>query len=241
MKAVIIGYGVMGHEVEKVLAERGHELLMTIDADERAKFDSELFRQADVAIEFSTPATAFGNVETCLRAGVSVVSGTTGWNDRIPDAERLCNELGGTFFHASNFSIGVNILFRVNAYLAQLMERFPDYEVSMREVHHTRKKDAPSGTAITLAEGILKHLSRKHGWVNTPACDEQLGIESVREGDVPGIHEIRYESDADLLTLRHEAKGRRGFAMGAVLAAEFAATHRGVLGMDDLFGAETTH
>ena len=239
MKAVIIGYGVMGHEVEKILSERGHELLMTIDAGEEAKFGTERFRQADVAIEFSTPATAFGNVAACLRAGVPVVSGTTGWNDRIPEAEQMCRELNGAFFHASNFSIGVNILFRVNACLAELMERFPDYDVSMREVHHTRKKDAPSGTAITLAEGILSRLSRKHGWVNEAVNGgDRLGIESVREGDVAGIHEIRYESEADRITLRHEAKGRRGFALGAVLAAEFTRTHHGVLGMDDLFGLQ---
>ncbi len=238
MKAVIIGYGVMGHEVEKALAERGHELLMTIDAGENDKFGSELFREADVAIEFSTPATAFDNVAACLKAGVPIVCGTTGWNDRIPEAQQLCKELDGTFFHASNFSIGVNVLFRVNAYLAQLMERFPEYEVSMQEIHHTRKKDAPSGTAITLAEGILQHLSRKRGWVNTHAEGDLLGIESVREGDVPGIHEVRYESDADLLVVRHEAKGRRGFARGAVLAAEFAATRKGVLSMDDLFDSD---
>lgn len=156
MKTVIIGYGTMGHEIERVLIDRGHTVLFTVDAGEEAKLATERLAQADVAIEFTTPATAFGNVETCLRAGVPVVCGTTGWNERREEAEKLCEELDGTFFWSSNFSIGVNILFRVSEYLARIMDRFPEYAVSMREVHHTRKKDAPSGTAVTLAEGILR-------------------------------------------------------------------------------------
>ena len=170
--------------------------------------------------------------------GVPVVCGTTGWNERREEAEKLCEELDGTFFWSSNFSIGVNILFRVSEYLARIMDRFPEYAVSMREVHHTRKKDAPSGTAVTLAEGILRNIGRTEAWVNHETdCPSALGIVSVREGDVAGIHEGIYDSVADTITLCHEAKGRRGFAVGAVMAAEFAAGHKGVLTMDDMLGS----
>lgn len=229
----------MGHEIERVLIDRGHTVLFTVDAGEEAKLATERLAQADVAIEFTTPATAFGNVETCLRAGVPVVCGTTGWNERREEAEKLCEELDGTFFWSSNFSIGVNILFRVSEYLARIMDRFPEYAVSMREVHHTRKKDAPSpGTAVTLAEGILRNIGRTEAWVNHETdCPSALGIVSVREGDVAGIHEVIYDSVADTITLCHEAKGRRGFAVGAVMAAEFAAGHKGVLTMDDMLGS----
>ena len=232
MKTVIIGYGTMGHEIERVLIDRGHTVLFTVDAGEEAKLATERLAQADVAIEFTTPATAFGNVETCLRAGVPVVCGTTGWNERREEAEKLCEELDGTFFWSSNFSIGVNILFRVSEYLARIMDRFPEYAVSMREVHHTRKKDAPSGTAVTLAEGILRNIGRTEAWVNHETdCPSALGIVSVREGDVAGIHEVIYDSVADTITLCH------GFAVGAVMAAEFAAGHKGVLTMDDMLGS----
>ena len=238
MKTVIIGYGTMGHEIERVLIDRGHTVLFTVDAGEEAKLATERLAQADVAIEFTTPATAFGNVETCLRAGVPVVCGKTGWNERREEAEKLCEELDGTFFWSSNFSIGVNILFRVSEYLARIMDRFPEYAVSMREVHHTRKKDAPSGTAVTLAEGILRNIGRTEAWVNHETdCPSALGIVSVREGEVAGIHEVIYVSVADAITLCHEAKGRRGFAVGAVMAAEFAAGHKGVLTMDDMLGS----
>ena len=157
---------------------------------------------------------------------------------RGAQTEKLCEELDGTFFWSSNFSIGVNILFRVSEYLARIMDRFPEYAVSMREVHHTRKKDAPSGTAVTLAEGILRNIGRTEAWVNHETdCPSALGIVSVREGDVAGIHEVIYDSVADTITLCHEAKGRRGFAVGAVMAAEFAAGHKGVLTMDDMLGS----
>lgn len=235
MKAVIIGYGTMGHEIEKVLLERGHTVILIVDVANRAQMTADLLRQADVAIEFTTPDTAYENVSACLAAGLPVVCGTTGWNDKRVKAENRCNELDGTLFWSSNFSIGVNVLFRVNRYLAKIMDHFPEYNVSMCEVHHTRKKDAPSGTAVTLAEGILEGLERKNSWVNHETlAEDSLGIVSIREGDVPGLHEIRYESEADVLTLKHEAKGRRGLAVGAVLAAEFAYTRKGVLKMDDL-------
>lgn len=224
----------MGHEIDKVLVERGHVVVETVDAGESEKLNPATLSRADVAIEFSTPAAAYENVAACLRASLPVVSGTTGWNDRRSDAEKLCKELGGTLLWSSNFSIGVNILFRVNKFLARLMNGFPQYDVSMCEVHHTRKKDSPSGTAVTLAEDIIENMERKSSWVNHETLyKESLGILSLREGDVPGIHEVKYDSPEDTILLRHEAKGRRGFALGAVLAAEFAVCRKGVLSMDD--------
>ncbi len=235
MKVAIIGYGVMGREIEKILQERGHETVLVIDADNRDMLTADNLRKADAAIEFTTPSTARANVSACLQAGIPVVCGTTGWNDDLQSACEECDRLGGTFFWSSNFSIGVNIMFMVNRYLAHIMDRFPEYEVSMTEVHHTRKKDSPSGTAVTIAEGIIDNMERKSSWVNHAASSaSEVAIESVREGDVPGIHEVRYESEADTLTIRHSAKGRRGFALGAVMAAEFAVTHKGVLCMDDM-------
>lgn len=225
----------MGREVENVLLERGHLVIERIDAGESEKLTPSLLSRADVAVEFSAPSAACGNVEACLRAGLPVVCGTTGWNEQRKDMERLCRELGGTFMWSSNFSIGVNILFRVNTFLARLMNGFAAYNVSMSEIHHTGKKDSPSGTAVTLAESIIECIDRKSSWVNHETLyPESLGILSVREGDVAGIHEVKYESEADTLVLRHEAKSRRGFAEGAVLAAEFAVRHKGVLSMDDL-------
>lgn len=238
MRVVIIGYGTMGREVEKVLVARGHEVIGRIDAGESEKLSRENLSHADAAIEFTTPSTAYENVAACLHAGLPVVCGTTGWNDRRSEAERLCRELGGTFLWSSNFSIGVNILFRVNKFLARLMNGFPEYNITMCEVHHTRKVDAPSGTAVTLAEDIVENIERKSSWVNHETLyPESLGIVSIREGDTAGIHKVKYESEADIITLRHEAKGRMGFALGAVMAAEFAVGRKGVLSMDDFFNS----
>lgn len=240
MKTAIIGYGTMGHEIEKVLLERGHTVSFIIDVDNRDILHSDDFRSVDVAIEFTTPSTAFDNVAGCLRAGVPVVSGTTGWNDQIDDAKEICRKENGTLFWTSNFSIGVNIMFLVNKYLAKLMSSFPEYGVSMTEIHHTRKKDAPSGTAVTLAEGIMENMGgRISSWVNHETLSpSSLGIVSVREGDVPGTHEIKYESQADTITLCHSAKGRRGLVLGAVIAAEYAACHKGVLSMGDIMSLD---
>ncbi len=235
MKVAIIGYGAMGHEIEQVLREKGHEITLTVDAGEEWKMSPDVLRDADVAIEFSTPSSAFDNVTACLRAGIPVVCGTTGWNDRRPEAENLCKQLNGTMFWSSNFSIGVNVLFRVNRYLANIMSHLSSYDVSIRELHHTRKKDAPSGTAITLAEDIIACNGNKKSWVNYATDNiSELGIVSVREGDVSGIHEITYISDCDTIELSHSAKSRHGFAVGAVMAAEYAARHKGVLSMDDM-------
>lgn len=233
MKVAIIGYGKMGREIERVLLERGHSISVVID--EGGDIDARSLAEADVAMEFSTPVTAFDNVRSCFEAGVPVVCGTTGWQDRIREVRDICERLGGTFFYSSNFSIGVNVFFAVNERLAELMNNFPQYEISMRETHHIHKKDTPSGTAVTLAEGILGKVDRKLSWVNHPTLESGvLGIESVREGEVFGIHEIKYESDTDSIELVHTSKNRRGLALGAVLAAEYALTHKGVLSMKDL-------
>ncbi|MDR1222663.1 MAG: 4-hydroxy-tetrahydrodipicolinate reductase [Tannerella sp.] len=247
MKIALVGYGKMGHIIERIALERGHSIVSKIDIDNPEGFDSEEFRSADVAIEFTTPATAVDNYRKCFVAGIPVVSGTTGWTERLGEIKRLCEEEGQTFFYASNFSIGVNLFFAVNKYLAKLMNNFPSYDVSMTEVHHIHKLDAPSGTGITLANGILEEVSRKKQWrlategtpPNDAANPEDLLIHAVREGEVPGIHEIRYESDTDSITVKHEAKSRAGFALGAVLAAEFTAGKKGFLGMENLLQPAT--
>jgi 4-hydroxy-tetrahydrodipicolinate reductase len=249
MKAAIIGYGKMGREIETILRERGHEVALIIDMDNAAELDAAHLRGIDVALEFTTPATAYRNIRTCIECGTPVVSGTTGWTDRLPELQALCRERGGALFYASNYCLGVNLMFRLNRQLAEMMNRVGGYEVRIEEVHHTQKKDAPSGTAITLAEGIIDRLDTKQGWVNyapgiehaanrverseeTPAdCVE---IRSVREGAVPGIHTVSYESEDDRLEIRHTIKNRRTLAAGAVVAAEFLCGKRGVYGMDDL-------
>lgn len=226
----------MGKAIEQIARERGHEIVSIIDINNPQDFASEAFRSADVAIEFTSPATAYGNYLKCFEAGVPVVSGTTGWLDKMPEIKRMCSEEGKTFFYASNFSIGVNIFFAVNKYLAKIMNNFPSYDVRMTEVHHVHKLDAPSGTAITLAEGILENIDRKERWtLNTAEAPTDLPIQAIREGEVPGIHEITYESEADIISIKHDAKSRAGFALGAVLAAEFTAGKKGFLGMSDMF------
>lgn len=236
MKIALVGYGKMGKAIEQIARERGHEIVSIIDINNPQDFASEAFRSADVAIEFTSPATAYGNYLKCFEAGVPVVSGTTGWLDKMPEIKRMCREEGKTFFYASNFSIGVNIFFAVNKYLAKIMNNFPSYDVRMTEVHHVHKLDAPSGTAITLAEGILENIDRKERWtLNTAETPTDLPIQAIREGEVPGIHEITYESEADIISIKHDAKSRAGFALGAVLAAEFTAGKKGFLGMSDMF------
>ena len=235
MRAAIIGYGKMGREIEKLLRERGHETGLIIDCDNAHELDAGHLKGIDVALEFTTPATAYGNIRHCIECGTPVVSGTTGWTERLGELEELCRTTGGALFYASNFCIGVNLLFRLNRRLAALMNRFPQYEPAIEEVHHIQKKDAPSGTAITLAEGIIAELDRKGGWVNEPSSGgERIGIVSVREGMVPGIHTVSWESEDERLELRHEIKNRRTLAEGAVVAAEFLCGRRGVYTMDDL-------
>lgn len=250
MKAAIIGYGKMGREIERILAERGHETALVIDTDNVSELDAAHLAGIDVAIEFTTPQTAYDNIRTCLEAGTAVVSGTTGWTDRLPELEELCRRRDGAMFYASNYCLGVNLLFRLNRELAAMIERLhATYDVRIEEIHHTQKKDAPSGTAITLAEGVIENLTTKRTWVNyapgiecaanrtedpAAAAPEQLVISSVREGTEPGTHTVSYESEDDVLELRHTIKNRRTLALGAVVAAEFLCGRTGVFGMEDL-------
>lgn len=235
MKIVLIGYGKMGKEIEKIARERGHEIVCTIDINEEDKFASPSFESADVAIEFTSPESALRNYRKCFSANLPVVSGTTGWLQHLDEIKRACETEGQTFLYASNFSLGVNIFFALNDYLAKIMNRFTDYDVRMEETHHVHKLDAPSGTAITLAEDILKNIDRKKAWsLNGNHEENELPIKASREGEVPGIHTVLYESEADMIRITHDAKNRKGFAMGAVLAAEFAKDKKGFLGMRDM-------
>lgn len=237
MKIAIIGYGKMGHEIEKLARSRGHEIVSIIDVNNTADFESEAFRSADVAIEFTNPKAAYDNYLRAFAAGVKVVSGSTGWRtEHQADVERFCKQEGKTLFWASNFSLGVVIFSAVNKYLAHIMNQFAVYDVSITETHHVHKLDAPSGTAITLAESIIEELDRKNCWVREIAAGaNELSIHSIREGEVPGIHAICYDSPADSITITHDAKNRSGFVLGAVLAAEYTAKHDGLLTMSDLF------
>lgn len=235
MKIALIGYGKMGKTIEQIALNRGHQIVSIVDINNPEEFQSTNFKSADVAIEFTTPATAFDNYMKCFAAGVPVVSGTTGWLDRLGTVKEMCEKEGKTFFYASNFSIGVNIFFALNKYLAKIMNNFPSYDISMTETHHIHKLDAPSGTAITLAEGIIENIDRKERWtLETAQQPTDLPIHAIREGEVPGIHEITYESDVDYISIKHDAKSRAGFALGAVVAAEFTAGKKGFLGMDDM-------
>ena len=249
MKIALIGYGKMGKEIEKIALNRGHEIVSIIDINNQEDFESTAFKDADVAIEFTNPMVAYNNYIKTFKAGVKLVSGSTGWlEEHGEEVKKLCTEGGKTLFWSSNFSLGVTIFSAVNKYLAKIMNQFPAYDVTMSETHHIHKLDAPSGTAITLAEGILENLDRKDHWVKgrLQAADgtisgsmecaaNELSVSSIREGEVPGIHSIRYDSEADSITITHDAKNRKGFALGAVLAAENTAKHEGFLGMDDLF------
>ncbi len=235
MKIALIGYGKMGKAIEQIALDRGHRIVSVIDVNNPEEFQSDSFKSADVAIEFTTPATAFDNYMKCFAEGIPVVSGTTGWTDRLGEIHEKCEKEGKTFFYASNFSIGVNIFFALNKHLAKIMNGFPTYDVGITETHHIHKLDAPSGTAITLAEGILGSVARKERWtLETAELPTDLPIHAIREGEVPGIHEVVYESDVDTISIKHDAKSRAGFALGAVVAAEFTVGKKGFLGMDDM-------
>lgn len=233
MKIALIGYGKMGKAVEQIALKRGHEIVCIIDVDNQKDFESESFRSADVAIEFTTPATAFYNYKKAFSKGVAVVSGSTGWLDRIDEIKKDC-ENGATFFYSSNFSIGVNILFAVNKYLAKLMNGFTDYDVSMEEIHHIHKLDHPSGTAITLAEGIISNMDRINKWTENGDSSDSIKITSERYGEVPGTHIVEYKSPVDSITIKHEAFSREGFAVGAVVAAEWLRGKKGWHTMDEM-------
>lgn len=235
MKLALIGYGKMGREIEQIAKDRGHEIVSIIDVNNLADFESDAFKSADVAIEFTRPDAALENYRRAFKSGVAVVAGTTGWLDHIDEIKNACENEGKTFFYASNFSLGVNIFFALNKYLAKIMNGFTDYDVKMKEIHHIHKLDEPSGTAITLAEGVLDNIERKNNWtIETPKNSSELFIEAIREGEVPGYHSIIYESEVDTITITHDAKSRKGFALGAVVAAEFTCGKKGFLTMSDM-------
>jgi len=235
MKIALIGYGKMGKMIEKIARERGHEIVSIIDIDNQEDFESEAFASADVAIEFTAPQAAYGNYLRAFQKNVKVVSGSTGWmKDHGDDVKRMCEE-GQTLFWASNFSIGVAIFSAVNRYLAKIMNQFPQYDVEMEETHHVHKLDHPSGTAITLAEQIVENIDRKEAWAEDTTDPNMLRIDHIRRGEVAGIHTIRYDSPADIITITHDAHSRQGFALGAVLAAEYTNDHSGLLTISDMF------
>lgn len=249
MKIALIGYGKMGKMIEEIAISRGHEIVSIIDVNNQNDFESEAFASADVAIEFTAPQAAYGNYLKAWKAGVKVVSGSTGWlKEHGEDVEKACKEDGKTLFWASNFSVGVAIFSAVNKYLAKIMNGFPQYDVQETETHHIHKLDHPSGTGITLAEQIVEQLDRKKDWqmgsltqpdgTVIPAehdDKDKLTINSIRRDEVPGIHSICYDSEADRITITHDAHSRRGFALGAVLAAEYTKDHSGLLTISDMF------
>jgi 4-hydroxy-tetrahydrodipicolinate reductase len=235
MKIAMIGYGKMGKAIEVIALQRGHTVDLKIDIDNLESFTKENLQQCDVAIEFTGPHSAPLNILKCLDAATPVVSGSTGWLDKRGEIERSCTEKNGCFLYASNFSVGVNIFFEVNKKLAQLMSRQPAYDVSIEEIHHTQKKDAPSGTAITLAEQVLLEVNRIKSWVNhIPGNPEELTITSKRIDPAPGTHSVKYSSPIDDIEIIHTAHNRQGFALGAVLAAEFIHNKKGIFCMQDV-------
>ncbi len=231
MRIILIGYGKMGRIIERVAIDRGHDIVARIALGNRHELDTD---DADVAIEFSHPDAAFDNVSRCLHKNIPVVCGTTGWLTRKPEIDRICRETNGTFFYASNYSLGVNIFFKMNEYLSKTMSRFPEYDIRIDEVHHTEKKDAPSGTAITLAETILQNTKKKKTWVSADSGKpHELYISSFRIDQVPGTHVVKYESAIDDIEIKHTAHSREGFAKGAVLVAEWIAGRKGILTMNE--------
>ncbi len=231
MKILLLGYGKMGKVIEQIALQRGHHIAGRITSANRHELPGI---NADVAIEFSKPEAAYENVKFCVENNLPVICGTTGWLERKAEIEKLTHHCNGTFFYASNFSIGVNIFFRLNEQLARIMNNFPDYTIQIDEVHHTQKKDAPSGTAISLAQGIMQHMPRKTSWVNhADAATHEVPISSFRIDDVPGTHVVNYSSSIDDIEIKHIAHSREGFARGAVMVAEWIQGRKGVLTMED--------
>ncbi|MCQ2959817.1 MAG: 4-hydroxy-tetrahydrodipicolinate reductase [Bacteroidales bacterium] len=235
MKIALIGYGKMGKEIEKIAIERGHSIVLTIDINNQQDMTPENLKKADVAIEFTTPKTAIDNYRKCFNAGIPVVSGSTGWTEKFDEIADLCNKTNNTFFYSSNYSLGVNIFFELNKKLAAIMNKFEQYDVCVQEAHHNQKLDAPSGTAITIAQGILENIDRKKDWrLNEFKSTDELQVVSTRLGSIPGTHIVTYDSADDTLEIKHAAKSRRALAFGAVIAAEFVKDKKGVFGMKDL-------
>ena len=234
MKIAIIGYGKMGKEIEQIAVSRGHSIVLKVDKDNQLNYIEEL-KNADVAIEFSTPDSALTNIYNCFDANIPVVVGTTGWMDKFEEVKKSCSQKNQTLFYASNYSIGVNLFFKVNEYLAKLMNSYPEYNVEMEEIHHIHKLDAPSGTAISLANQLINELDAKQKWINSPAENKnELSIISKRIDEVPGTHTVIYNSSVDEISITHKAYNRKGFALGAVIAAEWIIGKKGVFGMPDL-------
>lgn len=234
MNIALFGYGKMGKEIESIALQRNHTITLKI-TDENINYITETdLQKADVAIEFSTPQTVITNIKKCFNANLPIVVGTTGWYENFEEIKKLCAEKKGSLFHATNFSLGVNLFFKVNMYLAELMNKCNDYDVSMEEIHHTHKLDKPSGTAITLANQVIEKIERKKNWSITTPSAETLYIKDVREGEVPGTHIIKYQSQIDDIEIMHKAHNRKGFALGAVIAAEFLKDKKGVFSMDDI-------
>ena len=237
MNIALIGYGRMGHEIESIAIKRGHFIKLIVDQDNESDLNKANLEGIDVAIEFSSPPAAFSNICKCLAERIPVVSGTTGWSENYDEVVAVCNKNKTALIHSSNFSIGVNLLFRLNSELAGQMGRYRDYNVSIEEIHHTKKLDAPSGTAITLAGGIVEMHSQYLNWCfDKDKADKCIPISSVREGVVPGTHTVTWDSEIDTISLKHVAKNRKGFALGAVVAAEFIYTKKGVFTMNDVMG-----
>ncbi len=237
MKIAIIGYGKMGKTIEHLALEQGHEIVLKIDAGNRNQLTASAIEQADVAIEFTQPDTAFHNIKFCLEHQTPIVSGTTAWLEQMDEVQKICLAQKGAFFYASNYSVGVNIFFAINRKLAQMMNSHAQYNIEMEEIHHTQKLDAPSGTAISLAEGILDEVDRKKQWTNELSSNaNDLAIVSKRIDKVPGTHQIAYNSSVDTIEITHIAHSREGFARGALLAAEWLIGKEGCFGMKDLLG-----
>ena len=237
MRIAIIGYGKMGHMIEEIAVQRGHEIVLKINIDNTDDFTQENCANVDVAIEFTGPSTAYENVKKCIDFGLPVVSGSTGWNTKLADIKEYVKQKNGSFLHTSNFSIGVNIFFEVNKLLARLMASHTEYDVSLKEIHHTAKLDAPSGTAVSLAEQVLENLRRKNAWVNHEAEKEhELTIISERIDPAPGTHFVKYSSEIDDIEIIHTAHNRKGFALGAVLAAEYISDKNGIFSMQQVLG-----
>ena len=237
MNIALIGYGKMGKAIEEIALQRGHSIVLKIDENNLDDFNKDKIAKADVAIEFTGPHSAFDNIKKGIELGIPVISGSTGWIENMPAVTRLVDEKKGAFLYASNFSVGVNIFFEVNKKLAAMMAPHKEYEVILEETHHTQKKDAPSGTAITLAEQVLEEVKRKKQWVNELSDNpEDLEIMSQRIDPAPGTHSVRYSSAVDSLEIIHTAHNRKGFALGAVVAAEFIRDKKGIFSMKEVLG-----
>ncbi len=238
LKIGLFGYGKMGRAIENIAQEQGHTIAWRITINNRAEVTPALLQQADVAIEFSQPEAAFENVLSCLQAGVPVVSGTTGWAEHLPDAQQFCRDKNGAFLWASNFSVGVNLFFAVNRYLARLLDERPEYSPAITETHHIHKLDAPSGTALTMVNDLILMMSRTSGWALSPIAPNpgEVAVTAIREGEVPGTHSIVWTGPSDEIRLEHRAHSRTGFAAGAVLAAQWLVGKQGVFSMNDVLG-----